>query len=105
MNYRQNLRQLFRKALNGDSQNRVGSALHFSVPGTVNKQVISGFRSQLAISTGAACSSGVEQPSHVLKAMNLPSGIIDSALRLSLGRFSTKADVAEVANILVHSYA
>lgn len=42
--------------------------------------VIARVRSQLAISMGAACSSGVEAPSHVLQALGLPSDVVEGAL-------------------------
>jgi cysteine desulfurase len=44
-------------------------------------------------STGAACSAGVSQPSHVLLAMGYSEGDARSALRFSLGHSSTLADV------------
>jgi cysteine desulfurase len=44
-------------------------------------------------STGAACSAGVSQPSHVLIAMGFGEAAARSALRFSLGHSSTMADV------------
>jgi cysteine desulfurase len=44
-------------------------------------------------STGAACSAGVSQPSHVLIAMGCSEADARSALRFSLGHTSTRADV------------
>jgi cysteine desulfurase len=44
-------------------------------------------------STGAACSAGVSQPSHVLIAMGCSEADARSALRFSLGHSSTLADV------------
>ncbi len=78
--------------VNGDTVNRVAGALHISLPGVNNKQLIAHVRNTLAISTGAACSSGSERPSHVLKAMGLPADVIEGALRISLGRFTTEQD-------------
>jgi cysteine desulfurase len=45
------------------------------------------------VSSGAACSSGKVQPSHVLKAMGVPADLTHSALRVSLGWNSTESDV------------
>lgn len=39
----------------------------------------------LAIATGSACASGSSEPSPVLRAMGLPAGVIDSAVRVSFG--------------------
>jgi len=85
--------QLSQLVVNGDPQNRVAGALHISMPGMNNKQLITRIRDRLAISTGAACSSGSERPSHVLKAMGLSAEQIESAFRISLGRFCTEAEI------------
>lgn len=47
----------------------------------------------LAVSSGAACSSGAIEPSHVLTAMRLSPERARSSLRFSLGKHSTQADV------------
>jgi len=47
----------------------------------------------LAVSTGAACSSGAIEPSHVLTAMGLPSETARASLRFSLGKQNTEEDV------------
>jgi cysteine desulfurase len=47
----------------------------------------------LACSTGAACSSGAVEPSHVLTAIGLPPEDARASLRFSLGRQSTPADI------------
>ena len=57
-------------------------------------------RPQLAISTGAACSSGIETPSHVLQALKLPSDVIEGALRLGIGKFTTSEEIDQTADIL-----
>jgi len=56
----------------------------------------------LAVSTGAACSSGAIEPSHVLTAMGLPPEQARASLRLSLGKQNTAEDV-EFAISLVPS--
>jgi cysteine desulfurase len=50
--------------------------------------------------TGAACSAGVSQPSHVLIAMGCNEADARSALRFSLGHTSTRADVQALAAAL-----
>jgi cysteine desulfurase len=50
--------------------------------------------------TGAACSAGVSQPSHVLTAMGCSEAEARSALRFSLGHTSTLADVLALAAAL-----
>jgi cysteine desulfurase len=47
----------------------------------------------VAVSSGAACSSGKVQPSHVLAAMGAPPGLAAAAVRVSLGPSTTESDV------------
>jgi cysteine desulfurase len=47
----------------------------------------------LACSTGAACSSGAVEPSHVLKAIGLTAAEAKSSLRFSLGRGTTREEI------------
>jgi len=47
----------------------------------------------LACSTGAACSSGAVEPSHVLTAIGLPPEEARASIRFSLGRHTTPADI------------
>jgi cysteine desulfurase len=54
----------------------------------------------LACSTGAACSSGAIEPSHVLLALGLAAEQARSSLRFSLGRQNTPADIEQVLRVL-----
>jgi cysteine desulfurase len=54
----------------------------------------------VALSTGSACSSGSLEPSHVLRAMGVPAAYLYGALRCSLGRGTTLADIEYVLDIL-----
>jgi cysteine desulfurase len=47
----------------------------------------------IAVSTGAACSSGTLEPSHVLRAMGLPAHRTQNSIRFSLGAETTDAEV------------
>ncbi len=47
----------------------------------------------IAVSTGSACSSGSEEPSHVLAAIGIEPDRARSAIRFSLGRFTTDDDI------------
>ena len=59
----------------------------------------------LAVSTGAACSSGAIEPSHVLTAMGLPPEIARASLRFSLGKQNTLEDVDFALSLLPQTVA
>jgi cysteine desulfurase len=54
----------------------------------------------LACSTGAACSSGAVEPSHVLTAIGLPPEEARASIRFSLGRHTTSVDIAFALDIV-----
>jgi cysteine desulfurase len=54
----------------------------------------------LCASGGAACSSGSLDPSHVLRAMDVPAHISHGAIRFSLSRFNTDAEVYEALAVV-----
>lgn len=86
--------------VNGDLDSRLAGNLHVSIPGVPNSAVIARIRSKLAISTGSACSSGVEAPSHVLQALKLPDEVVEGALRIGIGKFTTDVEIEQAAEIL-----
>ncbi|HEY9801562.1 MAG TPA: cysteine desulfurase family protein [Leptolyngbyaceae cyanobacterium] len=89
--------------VNGDLNNRLSGNLHIAIPGIPNSAIIARVRHQLAISTGAACSSGVIAPSHVLQAMNLSEDIIDGALRIGIGKFTTKEEIETASSLIINA--
>jgi len=91
--------------LNGDPEARLAGNLHISVPSIPNSVIIAHIRHKLAISTGSACSSGIEAPSHVLKAIHLDDACIEGALRISIGKFTTDEEITEGAKIVTDAIA
>jgi cysteine desulfurase len=89
--------------VNGDISCRLAGNLHISIPDVPNTAIVARVRSQLAISTGAACTSGVEAPSHVLQAMRLPESLIEGALRIGVGKFTTSLEIEQAAKILANA--
>lgn len=85
-----------------------GSRRH---PGNVNLRftekaaadILSAAQPRLAASTGAACASGITEPSHVLRAIELTIDEAEASARFSFGRFSAYGDAEEVAKIIADS--
>ena len=78
--------------LNGDPERRVPGILNVSFGGIEGESLLTALE-ELALSTGSACNSETEEPSHVLSALGLSSELAQSSLRFSLGRYSSEADV------------
>jgi len=89
--------------INGDTENRLAGNLHISIPNVPNSAVIAQIRHKLAISTGSACSSAIISPSHVLRAMNLSDDLIEGALRIGVGKFTSDTDIEKSAEILTNA--
>lgn len=87
--------------VNGDLNHRLSGNLHISIPDIPNSAIIARVRHQLAISGGAACSSGAIAPSHVLQAMNLSENIIEGALRIGIGKFTTTEEIEKASSIII----
>ena len=83
----------------GAAAERLPNTILFAVPGMKAETAIIAFDLEgIAVSSGAACSSGKVQPSHVLAGMGVSPGLTRGAIRLSLGFSTTKADVERFQN-------
>ncbi|MEV6640587.1 cysteine desulfurase family protein [Amycolatopsis sp. NPDC051371] len=88
-----------RVRLNGPVEQRLPNTLNISVDGTRGHRVLEHARA-IAASTGSACHSGIHAPSPVLTAMGIEADRALAAIRLSLGRWSTRHDVATAVHAL-----
>jgi cysteine desulfurase len=87
--------------VNGDGSPRVPQTLSMYFDGIDGESLVIALDLKgLAVSTGAACSSGAIEPSHVLMAMGLSPDRARASIRFSLGRQNTMEEV-EVAISLV----
>jgi cysteine desulfurase len=88
-------------AINGDPDTRVPNTSNISFDRIEAESLLIALDLEgVAVSTGSACSSGTLEPSHVLKAMGLPSHRTQNSIRFSLGTANTEADVDRVAAVL-----
>jgi cysteine desulfurase len=78
----------------GADAERLPNTTLFAVPGVkADTAVIALDLAGVAVSSGAACSSGKIQPSHVLAAMGFGPALAKSAIRVSLGHSTTESEV------------
>jgi cysteine desulfurase len=78
----------------GHEAERLPNTSLFALEGTKAETLVIAFDLEgIAVSSGAACSSGKVQPSHVLAAMGVFSGLLRGAVRVSLGWETTETDV------------
>lgn len=85
-----------------------GPAARYRHPGNANilfhgysaQDLLAVLQPRLAASTGAACASGTQAPSHVLSATGLSAYDSDASIRFSFGRFSTAEDVERSAALV-----
>lgn len=89
-----------RVKLNGHPDMRLPNTLNASILGTVGEMLLSSIH-EIAASTAAACHSGSFEPSKVLLGMGLSKEVALGALRLSLGRGTTKEEVDTASRLIV----
>lgn len=96
------LRDMLEKALlehgnivvNGTTNGRLGHVSNLSFKNTDARDLMAALtKKNIAVSTGSACTSATTEPSHVLMAMGLSKEMAQSAIRFSLGRFTTKEEI------------
>ena len=77
----------------GSMEQRIPGNLNVGLPGVLGERLVEAVSSEVAIATGAACSTGSPEPSHVLTALGLDEETAATAVRISLGRFTTDEEI------------
>ena len=87
--------------VNGDTKRRVANTANLTFAAAGGEALVIALDLQgIACSTGAACSSGAVEPSHVLTAIGLSHDEARSSLRFSLGRTTTAEEINEAVAII-----
>ena len=81
---------------NGDPAHCLPGLLNVSFAGVEGESLVTAL-GDLAVSTGAACSSASSEPSYVLRALGRSATLAESSLRFSLGRETTEEQVVRAA--------
>lgn len=90
--------------LNGSREQRLPNTASVSFPQVQAQTLLEKVSEKVAASAGAACHSDGVTVSRVLQAMNVPNTHAAGTVRLSVGRFSTEAEVLEAAKALLAAY-
>ena len=67
------------------------------------RDLIDRLQPRLAASTGAACSSGLPESSHVLRALGQSAEETDGSIRFSFGRFTTDEEIDLAASLVLEA--
>jgi len=89
--------------LNGHRDERLPNTLNVSFPGVIGAELLE-LVPEIAASTGAACHGGVSKLSGVLSAMGLSPERNLGAVRLSIGQWTTRAEIERAAVLLAEGY-
>lgn len=97
------LRKLPGVTLNGHPNLRMDHVSNLSFDAVNGRQFLGALNKSIALSSGSACSAAKDEPSHVLRAMGISAHLASSAVRFSLGRFTTQADIQQTIDITTKS--
>ena len=92
-NLLEGLQQIGEVFLNGHPTQRLPGHLNVAFAG-IDGEVLLTALSDIAVSSGSACTSASVEPSYVLRAMGISDGLAHASLRFSIGRFTTAEDIA-----------
>ncbi len=87
--------------LNGPHEVRHPGNANLRIPGIDSSDLIQRLQPSVAVSSGSACHSGSDQPSHVLRAIGLTDEDARSSVRLGIGRFTRDSDITAAIGFLV----
>jgi len=89
----QGLLRIAGTSLNGDNNRRLPNVTNIAFRDIESDGLIMAINKQIAVSSGAACSSATPEPSHVLKALGLEDELANSSIRFSLGRLTMEEEI------------
>ena len=86
--------------INGDLDERIAGNINISFPSLKGQSIIPKMP-RIAVSSGSACTSSSPSPSHVLKSIGLDTQLINSTLRIGIGRFNTISEINIAAETII----
>jgi len=85
--------------INGDIKQRVPGNLNISFNYVEGESLMMAI-SDVAVSSGSACTSASLEPSYVLRALGLSDELAHSSIRFSIGRYTTEKDVDDAISLV-----
>jgi cysteine desulfurase len=89
-------------SINGSMEHRLPGNLNVSFAGVDGEELLTAL-DDVALSSGAACTSAHIEPSYVLKAQGISDEMAQASLRFGIGRFNTEAEVDYVARRVIET--
>ena len=86
--------------VNGSKEFRIPGNLNISFPNLRQEPLIQKFR-EIAVSSGSACTTSNPEPSHVLRALGISKSLINSTIRIGIGKFNTKDEIENAADYIL----
>ncbi len=87
--------------LNGHPLLRLPNNVNVSIDGAAGEALLLNLDLEgICVSTGSACSTTTHEPSHVLTALGIPAERAHSSLRMTLGHWTTPAEIDRVLEVL-----
>ena len=81
---------------------RLPGNIHIGIPGVEAEALVFRLdREGVYVASGAACTTPMVEPSHVLAAIGLPPEMVRRGVRLTLGRTTNSADCERAAEVIV----
>jgi cysteine desulfurase len=88
---------------NGHPTERIVGNIHITIEGVKSEALLHLMKDQVALSTGAACTTSAPEPSHVLLSIGKTAKVVSESLRIGIGRFNTTDEVKLVTSLITAS--
>jgi cysteine desulfurase len=88
--------------VNGSTDSRLPGNLNMSFAGVSGEELMTAI-DDVAVSSGAACTSAHIEPSYVLKALGMNDELAQSSIRFGIGRFNSETEIDYVAAKVIHT--
>jgi cysteine desulfurase len=90
--------------INGENSERLPGVLNITFPDASGEAMMHLLDLKgICVSTSSACSSGRDEPSHVLLALGLSEQQAKSSIRISYGRYNTEEDAKEIVSAIYNA--